>query len=346
MPYKKTSFILFLLTFLSQHFLLAQTISLVSSNVIIENPPFNECHASSIVEVAKGHLMATWFAGTRESNPDVTIWVADYKNGQWQSFRTVADGIINDSLRFPCWNPVLFKTAAGKLFLFYKVGKNPRTWWGMMKFSTNNGKTWSKAERLPKDFLGPIKNKPIQLANGDLLHPSSTESLDEKVWQIHLEKCDKNARNWQRINLANDTFSVIQPTILRYSKQKLQLLNRSRHNKIIQSWSYDNGKTWQKLSALNMPNPNSGFDAASLKNGWQMMVHNPLISGKHWSEGRNKLIVSISKNGLDWQEIYVLEDASKGEFSYPAIIQSLDGLIHITYTLNRKNIKHVVLKMN
>ena len=67
--------------------------------------------------------------------------------------------------------------------------------------------------------------------------------------------------------------------------------------------------------------------------------------GSVWSIGRNKLNVAVSTDGIHWQDIYILENEKDGEFSYPAIIQSSDGFIHITYTSNRKRMKHVVLKI-
>lgn len=321
-------------------------ITLEQEHFIFDNPPFAECHASTIVETGNGKLMASWFAGTRESNPDVTIWTAVYDNGKWGQPVSVANGIINDTLRYPCWNPVLFRTKAGKLLLFYKVGKNPREWWGMLITSSDDGKTWSEPERLPDGFLGPIKNKPMQLKNGNLLLPSSTESQDEKTWQVHLEQCDKNGKNWKKIPLDNVRFGAIQPCILRYSKKDLQLLARSRENVIVQSWSKNNGKTWTPLAASDLVNPNSGIDAVSLNNDRQLLVYNPYNSGKNWWEGRNKLVVAVSLNGTTWKDVYTLEEAEKGEFSYPAVIQTNDGSIHITYTSNRKNIRHVVLKIN
>ena len=38
-----------------------------------------------------------------------------------------------------------------------------------------------------------------------------------------------------------------------------------------------------------------------------------------------------------------MEQADAGEFSYPAMIQTRDGLVHMTYTWNRKRVKHVVV---
>src|SRR5687768_3036494 len=94
--------------------------------MIMENPPVASCHASTIVALGKDKLMAAWFGGSREGNKDVTIWIAVNENGKWGPAKEIANGVVNDTLRYPCWNPVLFKTKAGRLFLFYKVGPNPR----------------------------------------------------------------------------------------------------------------------------------------------------------------------------------------------------------------------------
>ncbi len=335
--------LLFLSTYTKAQYISAQLDKRV---MILDHPPFASCHASTITGLGKDKLMAAWFAGTHEGATDVSIWTALYENGKWAAPKQVANGVINDSLRYPCWNPVLFKTKAGKLFLFYKVGPNPREWWGMMVTSGNNGKTWSAPEKMPEGMLGPIKNKPVQLKNGDILYPSSTESKDEKTWHIHLERSDRNGRNWSRTLIANDTFSVIQPSILLYPHDSLQMLCRSRQNCVVQTWSKDNGVTWGPLSLTALPNPNSGTDAVTLQNGLKVIVYNPLTAGQQWWEGRSKLFVAASTDGIHWQDVFALENEPKGEYSYPAIIQTEDGAVHITYTAERKNIRHVVLFIN
>jgi len=317
----------------------------VSQMMIMKAPPFPSCHASTITQLDKNRLMAAWFGGKQEGSPDVCIWIAIYDHGNWGNPQKTADGVINDSLRYPCWNPVLFRTRAGKLFLYYKVGRNPREWWGMMKTSSDNGQSWSAPERLPADMIGPVKNKPIQLNNGDILSPSSTESTDQKQWHIHLERSDSTGSNWREIAIGNDTFGVIQPSILKYGGDSLQMLCRSRQNHIVQTWSKDNGITWGPLSVTALPNPNSGADAVTLQNGVQLLVYNPLTAGQQWWEGRSKLYVAASTDGIHWQDVFELENKPQGEYSYPAIIQAEDGTVHITYTADRKNIRHVMLKV-
>jgi len=323
----------------------AQKVEIVQSGPVFNQVPFEACHASTLVDLGNGEILAAWFGGKHEGSKDVVIWSAVKNGTQWSSPVEIANGIQNDTSRFACWNPVLFKAKNGILFLHYKVGQNPRTWWAEYKTSANNGKSWSKAKKLPKDFLGPIKNKPVQLANGNILYPSSTESLDEKTWNIHIEKSDAKGKNWRKININCDTFGVIQPSILSYPNGKLQLLCRSRQNVIVESWSADNGESWSKLKPTQLPNPNSGSDAVSLQDGRQLLIYNPLTAGKNWWEGRSVLKLAISTDGENWKDIYTLENHLKGEYSYPAIIQDKKGNIHLSYTAERKNITYVELKL-
>lgn len=313
----------------------------VSSEYIYETAPFPECHASTIAETRQG-LVAAWFGGTKEKNPDVGIWVSRYEKGAWTTPVEVANGVESPTKRYPTWNPVLF-TAGDKLILFYKVGPSPSTWWGMRMVSENGGKTWSSPTRLPDGIAGPIKNKPIALRNGELLCPSSTE---DKGWRVHFEFTGDLGLTWRRTEPINDgrEFGVIQPTVFTHRDGRLQALFRSRQGVIVESWSSDLGRTWGPLTATSLPNPNSGIDGVTLKDGRHLLVYNHAITpaGK-WGD-RAPLNVAISPNGKDWSELAVLETGPKeAEYSYPAVIQARDGKVHILYTWNRKKIRHVVL---
>ncbi len=148
---------------------------------IFERAPFESCHASTIVQTKTGFL-AAWFGGSYEGAPDVQIWTSRYENGLWSPPLAVA----KDHNALPTWNPVLFKPRQGPLMLFYKVGPAPHEWWGMFMTSLDEGLTWSEPKHLPVGFLGPIKNKPVELSDGSILAPSSIESEKEGL-RVHLE---------------------------------------------------------------------------------------------------------------------------------------------------------------
>lgn len=307
----------------------------VRSEFIFTDAPFAACHASTIVQTRKGTLLAAWFGGPREGDPGVGVWLSRREDGGWTKPVEVADGDRPDAKQQPCWNPVLFQPKDGPLMLFYKVGLNPRVWRGMLTTSDDDGVMWSPAAPLPDGFLGPIKNKPVQLPDGAVLCPSSTEDAG---WRAHFERTDDKARDWSKTDPLNDgkEIAAIQPTILSHADGRLQALGRSRQGKIWQAWSKDGGKTWGAMELTGLPNPNSGIDAVTLADGRQLLVYN------HTTKDRSPLNVAVSDDGKTWKAALALETET-GEYSYPAVIQDRDGVIHITYTWKRERIKHVVV---
>lgn len=329
---------------LSIHPVLAQSgnSAILRSEWIYERAPFPECHASTLSETPQG-LVAAWFGGTRERHPDVGIWVSHRTTANWTAPVEVATGVQPDGKRLPCWNPVLFQVPGGELLLFYKVGPSPSTWWGLLKRSTDGGKTWSEAERLPEGILGPIKNKPVLLPSGVLLCPTSSEDHN---WRVHFEQTRDWGKTWQTTAPINDgiTDGAIQPSVLFHPNGQLQALCRSQKSGfILESWSKDGGKTWSPLQKTTLPNPNSGIDAVTLKDGRQVLVYNPVSPTPGKSSGpRTPLAVAISDDGKTWKTLAFLEN-EPGEYSYPAVIQTADGLVHVTYTWKRQRIRYVVL---
>ncbi len=315
----------------------------VDSEFVFESGPFASAHASTIVETREG-LVAAWFAGTREGAPDVGIWLSRRVAGKWTPPMEVATGIGSDGARHPCWNPVLFEMRDKTLTLFYKVGPSPQSWWGMLRTSRDGGRTWTDARRLPDGILGPIKNKPVLLADGTLVSPSSTESNERpSTWRIHFERSADAGVTWTKAfpsaSAGEAAIDAIQPSILVHGGGRLQALGRSRSQRVFETWSEDGGRTWSPVSLTALPNPNSGIDAVTLSSGRHLIVYN------HTTRGRSPLNVAVSRDGKLWDAAITLE-SEPGEYSYPAVIQSADGRVHLTYTWKRQRIKHVVIDVN
>lgn len=302
---------------------------------------FPSCHASTIVETSEG-MVAAWFGGTYEKHPDVGIWLSRNIEGKWTKPIEVANGIQHKGLRYPTWNPVLFNYG-DELFLYYKIGPTPQDWWGAFMISSDNGQTWSRSIRLPEEILGPIKNKPELLSNEDLICPTSSE---HDGWRVYMEFTSDRGKTWERTKPLNDGVEIvaIQPSILKHPNGRLQILCRSINKKILSAWSDNNGRSWSNLEPIELPNPNSGIDAVTLKDGRHILVYNHIKPDVEWGN-RNILNVAVSNNGLNWNAVLLLEDDEdpQSEYSYPAVIQAEDGMIHITYTWNRELIKYVVI---
>jgi predicted neuraminidase len=315
----------------------------------LDNKPTPQCHASTLEEI-EGGIIVAWFGGTEEKNKDVGIWISRNMDDTWTKPVEVANGIQNANLRYPCWNPVLFQPKEGPLLLFYKIGPSPREWWGMLMTSDDGGLSWSKPKKMGKDkygdLLGPIKNKPVQLENGTIISPTSIEYYEGKdlLWRVFFEMSKDNGKTWQIVDYINDgyEFDAIQPSILFYPGNKMQILCRTIQDVISQSWSEDGGYTWSKMTATSLPNPSAGTDAVTLKDGRQLLIYNHTTKKGKFPKGRNMLNLATSVDGKEWKPVMTLE-RQEGEYSYPAIIQGEDGLVYITYTYRRNSIKYVVI---
>ena len=312
---------------------------------IYDKAPYPSCHAATIVEATNGDLVASWFGGTAERNPDVCIWVSRKPKGsdKWTEAINVADGIMKDGPRLPTWNPVLYQIPGGDLMLFYKIGPKPSEWWGMIRTSSNGGKTWSEAKNMPsKDFLGPIKNKPVLLSDGTLLCPSSIEG---DGWRLRMETSPDFGKTWHMgdtLARGKKQINAIQPSILFHKDGRIQAIGRTRNRALYSTFSSDNGKNWSDLELLDLPNNNSGTDAVTLKNGKHLLVYNHVLPpGKEVKGPRTPLNVSMSKDGIHWNAALILEDSKISQYSYPSMIQSADGMVHIVYTWRREKIKYV-----
>ncbi|MFO0877514.1 MAG: sialidase family protein [Gemmataceae bacterium] len=298
---------------------------------VFEKAPFPSCHASTIVEVEPGRLLCAWFGGKAEGARDVRIWQSAFDGKSWSKPEMVAE-----EPGYPCWNPVLFRSARGTLSLFYKAGPSPMTWSGFVQTSKDGGKSWSKASILEAGLLGPIKNKPIE-HKGVIISPTSVES--HRAWCSWVERSTDDGKTWTRhgpIAVPGKPHGLIQPTLLTTAKGHLIALCRSRGiGFVCQSESTDEGLTWSPARPTTLLNPNSGIDGVTAKDGAHYLAFNNARLTR-WPLN----LARSTDDGKTWKVVATAED-TVGEFSYPALIQASDGKLHLTYTWNRNHIKHL-----
>lgn len=321
----------------------AATASLASGQIgefIAAKMPTPSCHASTIVELSNGDLLSAWFGGTKEGAPDVAIWMSRRGAHGWsQPFVAAREPEV------AAYNPVLFHSADGVLWLYYKFGKSPGTWSAARKYSRDEGSSWSPVEHLPAGLYGPIRAKPLVLNDGTILSGSSVESYGS--WACWIERSTDNGRSCTRIgpiaapaSLAEkppelgQPQGIIQPSLIDLGGRHIRLYARSTNNigRICQADSFDNGLTWSAVKATPLPNPNSGIDAVRLRDGRIVMIYNDTATG------RTPLDLAVSADGDRWRNFRELE-TGPGEYSYPALIQARNSDLLITYTWRRVNIR-------
>jgi predicted neuraminidase len=311
----------------------AQTI--LSKQILFEAEGRDVCQGMTLVESSKGTLMAAWRTGS-ERGPDGEVWLARFENGKWATPQLVASGIQPDGRSFRCNGASLFQALRGDLFLHVAGPKPDGGTWDALWMSRDDGYTWEKQPATAgRVSLRP--GNPFQLQDGTMIFASSTEN---NGWRIHFDLSTDGGRRWTTVHpasMGNPPASAISPAIIKINDDTLQALARTKNGRIAAVTSTDRGRSWGHVFLTTLPNPSSSLDALTLRDGRHVVVYN------HSERRRSPLNVAISSNGTDWEPWVTLENDPRLDFSFPAVVQTQDGVIHITHTHGIKTVKHVAI---
>ncbi|MBD2868536.1 sialidase family protein [Paenibacillus arenilitoris] len=303
-----------------------------------EDRPFRSCHASTLVALPDGTVVAAWFGGSREGAGDVAIWASRRADGVWTEPRKLAD-----KEGMPHWNPVLFRRDDGTILLFYKIGERISSWTTMVMTSPDGGLTWTEPKPLVEGDTGgrgPVKNKPIVLADGTIAAPASLEP----DWDAFVDLSIDGGDTWTRsatVPLDHGALlgkGIIQPALWESAPGTVHMLTRSTEGAVYRSDSEDGGKTWRPAYATDLPNNNSGLDLVKTDGGLLALVYNPVRPEAGSTKGpRTPLVLRLSgDNGQTWQHELLLDQGEK-QYSYPAVV-AMGNVLYVTYTWKRERI--------
>ena len=308
-------------------------------------------HASYLLAMPKGHpaaLTAFWFAGDRESAPNVQIAAAqwDRKTQAWTAARYVVNrhamGLeLGYGLR-RLGNPVAWLDGDGRMHLFVVA-----TGWGgwaasrvlhlrQSSFgSALDELAFEPARMLPLGWLWNtsflVRNAPLPLADGGMVLPVYFELGIKYPVALRFD-VDGNFVGTQRISAKTHS---LQPTVVAQSAEHwLALMRDTRPNgKVLATQTRDGGKTWSDAPDLPLVNPDAAVAALALAPQDLLLVHNSSPAS------REKLDVSYSADGSDWKLLAQLENGQAGdEYSYPSLTWA-DGALWVSYTDHRRSIK-------
>ncbi|WP_143156090.1 sialidase family protein [Cyclobacterium lianum] len=308
-------------------------------HVFGDDRPFPQCHASTIVGLGDGTYLMAWFAGSHEKNDDVGIWTAKGSPGDWSAPKLLVK-VRND----PHWNPVLFNAPDGKVYLYFKVGKEIDYWETWVQHTEDGGDSWSEAVELvpgDKGGRGPVRNHMLVLSDGTWLAPASDEK--NKVWTVFVDRSEDGGKTWEateKLEMDRNVIEgegVIQPALWESKPGHVHMLMRSSSGKICRADSEDYGKTWSAVEETSLPNNNSGIDVAHLGAEKLAVIYNPV--SENWGD-RFPISVAVSTdNGHTWSQRFDIEkgEGESDELSYPAMFYE-DGHLVACYTWNRERV--------
>lgn len=318
----------------------AAEISLVSRQSIIgDDSPIPSVHASTVLPLSDGSVLAAWFGGKHEKNSDVRIWFSKRDvYGAWSKPKK-----IESDIGIAHWNPVLDLRNDSSVRLYYKRGEDVPEWETWYCDSFDGGVTFSVPSPLvPGDSSGgrgPVKNKCLRTKQGLLLAPASSEQNND--WRLFIDISRDDGETWERTDFiealdpSGKHVYAIQPTLWQDVRGDVHFLCRTAGDGYIyRSDSFDGGLTWCTAYRTGVRNNDSGIDCCKSADGRLWLLCNPV--GGDFYRSPLRLLVSCD-NGRVWLPVADLERFPFGEYSYPAIT-CVENRLYCTYTSLRKNI--------
>jgi len=310
-------------------------------------------HVSSLCELGDGRLAAVWCGGSREGARDVAVWWATrgpLANDQWSDPRPIVtrESAAQETFRFvrKLGNPLLVADKDDHLILVY-VSVAVGGWSGSslnIKQSPDGGRTWSPSQRLG---LSPffnvselVKNNAQPLTDGRWAVPIYHEALGKFPEVLWLQPGPGRAEAVK--SRAFGGRNAFQPALVALAPQRALLICRAAGSvpEICITRTTDAGRHWTAPRSSGLPNPNSGLDALRLGDGRLLLVFNDSTVSRE-----NLRFALSSDEGVTWRRARTLAEEPGAEFSYPFLLQTRDGLVHVTYTWKRRNIRHVTFNL-
>ena len=316
------------------------------------NPPGHTAssHCSVLCSLPSGDLLAVWYGGSREGAADVAVYTSRLKKGAptWTPPVVAVDRVMaqNELDRYikKVGNAVIFPDRLGKLWMVY-VTVSVGGWSGCslnLKISDDDGHTWGKSRRLTLNpFLNLsslVRNKPIYASDGRIGLPVYHEMAVKYPQILWLTPGANGGVQDYRMRSLPEKPGLIQPTLVALDDDRVLMMMRDvgAQRKLRTAFSNDNGWTWSATGESGLPNPDSAVDALRLRDGRILLAYNDA------ARGRENLRLAISSDdGVTWTPGATLERADNLEFSYPYLAEDSYGRIHLTYTWQRKRIKHL-----
>lgn len=287
-------------------------------------------HCATLSELSDGTLLAAWFGGTRELARDVVILGARLDSGaqDWSAAQVLV-AVPGQALGQPVFLPL----ADGRLRLFCNVVPPEGRWTSAQPHfqdSADGGLSWGPLQAL-MDYPGLMFRSVALHLPGRILLPA----YDEREWCSRMLISEDGGENWRLgepiVSPSGNIHACL--VVLDDGRVLAYLRTGGQGGFLWRTESRDAGERWTPPLPTSIPNPNSGLDLIRLSSGDLLLACNPV------ARGRTPLALLMATPNEDWGEPLNLE-AGAGEYSYPTLLQTRDGTIHMVYTWRRERIQY------
>lgn len=316
---------------------------IVAERAIPTRTPSN--HASNLLELAGGDLLCTWFGGTMEGTPDISIYLSrfDAARGAWGEAVKMSDDPTRSEQ-----NPALFRAPSGELWLLWtaQVGADQGTALVRIRRSADEGASWSETAALFDEPGTFIRHAPVVNPDGLLLLPIWHSNMRNAFGDdVSLVQVSADAgRTWNAVEVPGSRGCVHMDIL---ENCKVAFYRRRQSDHVFRSTSDDGGVSWSPPEPTPLPNNNASIQARELVDGRLAIIYNEISAAGRpgerpvppwikddtaflaqceitdpaaaavWGVPRNPLVISTSTDlGVHWQREIVVEDDAERRSSH------------------------------
>ncbi len=298
-------------------------------------------HASSLTELSDGRIAAAWYAGAYEGAEGVRIWFSTKDGMGWTNPRVIADGVTTIAATRigarTLGNPIIHFQSR-RLHLWYvSVAFGG---WSVSSInhsvSDDLGETWSAPRKLVTspffNISTLVRARPVALEGDEIGLPVYHELAAKRAEWLRL---DSEGRVLGKVRIPSER-AALQPAVAPIDATRAIALMRASAGRLIVANTDDGGASWNPAASLDIENHDTSVAVLRLASGRLLLAANP---------GRGRAILQLfvsPDHGHTWHSAKIIEQDTTGalEYSYPSLLQTRDGQIHLSYTFRRQTIAH------
>jgi predicted neuraminidase len=308
-------------------------------------------HAPSATELPNGDLIAVWYGGRNEMQSDVSIFASRYDRvaKTWSKPAVIitaaatASGIGAHVKSLG--NPVIH-ASGDRLTLFYTAvvlgGWSGGT---ICMAQSADGFHWTPPRRIYGtpffDISLLVKGRVVPYVDGSVALPYY-QQLTRRWSGVMRITPDGTVVDNVRIDAS---YPLIQPWIVpgdfTHAVALMRWSSRQPGNVNI-AWSSDGGRHWSAPQSSAVMHRDSAVAAVRLSDRSLFAVYNNTMQDR-----RDLAFVRSPDDGIHWSQPWSIERDREPEawftreYSYPFMLQTNDGMIHVFYTWRRLRIAHL-----
>jgi hypothetical protein len=298
-------------------------------------------HGAGLVRLRSGDLLACWYSGPAEADPDVAILCAEGRGAAWAAPRVAAPARFAPDIK-SLGNVALARDRSGRLVMIFGVVRSRRAFgvqlcrsWACGRIeasvSSDEGRTWSAPLRLDDRGGALPRSRPLSHAGRPDMIPVYLERGRAGVLTTDLAEMTADGFGPMHSALIPGR-SIIQPSLTIAPDGAVWAYMRDLQRRRVFGARLGPGATeWTPAAPTNLENPSSPVEAFTDRSGAIVLIYNPS------RRDRRTLALARSRDGLSFRRgCDLVPHDHAGDVAYPSIVEQSPGAWSAVFSTHGK----------